>query len=110
MLRTVVILPKYWYIILFHVYCSDELGEYMESKGATSPGILTLTTSLSKPFTRLDRYPALLKELDRHMQVNFYSSVVKCFKFKFINDKNNNIIPLSNLANLLEWSIIVFYL
>uniref|UniRef100_A0A674NJ01 Osteoclast-stimulating factor 1 n=1 Tax=Takifugu rubripes TaxID=31033 RepID=A0A674NJ01_TAKRU len=47
---------------------SEELGEYMESKGASSPGILTLTTSLSKPFTRLERYPALLKELDRHMQ------------------------------------------
>ncbi|XP_013880086.1 rho guanine nucleotide exchange factor 7 isoform X2 [Austrofundulus limnaeus] len=46
---------------------SDELGDYMESKGASSPGILTLTTSLSKPFTRLERYPALLKELERHM-------------------------------------------
>ncbi|KAM4602244.1 rho guanine nucleotide exchange factor 7b [Polymixia lowei] len=47
---------------------SEELGEYMESKGASSPGILTLTTGLSKPFTRLDRYPTLLKELDRHME------------------------------------------
>ncbi|XP_022625580.1 rho guanine nucleotide exchange factor 7-like [Seriola dumerili] len=47
---------------------SDELGEYMESKGASTPGILTLTTSLSKPFTRLERYPTLLKELDRHME------------------------------------------
>lgn len=55
---------------MFPVYHSEELGEYMESKGAASPGILTLTTSLSKPFTRLERYPALLKELDRHMQVS----------------------------------------
>ncbi|XP_061571426.1 rho guanine nucleotide exchange factor 7b isoform X2 [Cololabis saira] len=47
---------------------SEKLGEYMESKGASSPGILTLTTSLSKPFTRLERYPALLKELERHME------------------------------------------
>ncbi|KAF3706330.1 Rho guanine nucleotide exchange factor 7 Beta-Pix PAK-interacting exchange factor beta p85SPR [Channa argus] len=47
---------------------SEELGEYMESKGASNPGILTLTTSLSKPFTRLERYPTLLKELDRHME------------------------------------------
>ncbi|XP_056157582.1 rho guanine nucleotide exchange factor 7b isoform X1 [Lampris incognitus] len=47
---------------------SEELGEYMESKGAPSPGILNLTTGLSKPFTRLDRYPTLLKELDRHME------------------------------------------
>uniref|UniRef100_A0A3Q3N9C5 Osteoclast-stimulating factor 1 n=1 Tax=Mastacembelus armatus TaxID=205130 RepID=A0A3Q3N9C5_9TELE len=49
---------------------SEELGEYMESKGASSPGILTLTTNLSKPFTRLERYPTLLKELDRHMEVS----------------------------------------
>ncbi|KAM7365285.1 hypothetical protein PAMP_016228 [Pampus punctatissimus] len=67
--------------ILYVAYCSshpaavnvltqhsEELGEYMESKGASSPGILTLTTSLSKPFTRLERYPTLLKELDRHME------------------------------------------
>ncbi|XP_072293870.1 rho guanine nucleotide exchange factor 7-like isoform X3 [Eucyclogobius newberryi] len=47
---------------------SEELGSFMESKGASSPGILTLTMSLSKPFTRLERYPALLKELDRHME------------------------------------------
>ncbi|XP_062301515.1 rho guanine nucleotide exchange factor 7b [Scomber scombrus] len=67
--------------ILYVAYCSthpaavnvltqhsEELGEYMESKGASSPGILTLTTSLSKPFTRLERYPTLLKELERHME------------------------------------------
>ncbi|XP_049919459.1 rho guanine nucleotide exchange factor 7-like isoform X2 [Epinephelus moara] len=67
--------------ILYVAYCSnhpsavniltqhsEELGEFMESKGASSPGILTLTTSLSKPFTRLERYPTLLKELDRHME------------------------------------------
>uniref|UniRef100_A0A3Q4HTH6 Rho guanine nucleotide exchange factor (GEF) 7b n=1 Tax=Neolamprologus brichardi TaxID=32507 RepID=A0A3Q4HTH6_NEOBR len=48
--------------------CCEELKEYMESKGAPPPGILALTTSLSKPFIRLDRYPTLLKELDRHME------------------------------------------
>lgn len=47
---------------------SEELGEFMESKGASSPGILTLTTGLSKPFMRLDKYPTLLKELERHME------------------------------------------
>uniref|UniRef100_A0A3B3ZI97 Osteoclast-stimulating factor 1 n=1 Tax=Periophthalmus magnuspinnatus TaxID=409849 RepID=A0A3B3ZI97_9GOBI len=47
---------------------SEELGSYMESKGALSPGVLALTTSLSRAFTRLDRYPTLLKELDRHME------------------------------------------
>uniref|UniRef100_A0A673XCC6 Rho guanine nucleotide exchange factor (GEF) 7a n=1 Tax=Salmo trutta TaxID=8032 RepID=A0A673XCC6_SALTR len=47
---------------------SEELGEFMEGKGASSPGILTLTTGLSKPFMRLDKYPILLKELERHME------------------------------------------
>nr|KAF6427157.1 Rho guanine nucleotide exchange factor 7 [Rousettus aegyptiacus] len=40
----------------------------MEIKGANSPGILVLTTGLSKPFMRLDKYPTLLKELERHME------------------------------------------
>uniref|UniRef100_A0A8B9UNJ2 Rho guanine nucleotide exchange factor 7 n=1 Tax=Anas zonorhyncha TaxID=75864 RepID=A0A8B9UNJ2_9AVES len=48
---------------------SEELGEFMEMKGANSPGILVLTTGLSKPFMRLDKYPTLLKELERHMEV-----------------------------------------
>lgn len=48
---------------------SEELGEFMETKGASSPGILVLTTGLSKPFMRLDKYPTLLKELERHMEV-----------------------------------------
>ncbi|KPP72703.1 rho guanine nucleotide exchange factor 7-like, partial [Scleropages formosus] len=33
---------------------SDELAEFMEAHGASCPGILTLTTGLSKPFMRLD--------------------------------------------------------
>lgn len=48
---------------------SEVLGEFMEGRGAVSPGILTLTTGLSKPFMRLDKYPTLLKELERHMEV-----------------------------------------
>ncbi|XP_063160918.1 rho guanine nucleotide exchange factor 7 isoform X2 [Candoia aspera] len=47
---------------------SEELGEFMEIKGANNPGILVLTTGLSKPFMRLDKYPTLLKELERHME------------------------------------------
>lgn len=41
----------------------------MESQGASSPGILILTTSLSKPFMRLEKYVTLLQELERHMEV-----------------------------------------
>uniref|UniRef100_A0A8D3BYW3 Rho guanine nucleotide exchange factor 7 n=1 Tax=Scophthalmus maximus TaxID=52904 RepID=A0A8D3BYW3_SCOMX len=47
---------------------SEVLGEFMEGRGAVSPGILTLTTGLSKPFMRIDKYPTLLKELERHME------------------------------------------
>ncbi|NWS81188.1 ARHG6 factor, partial [Toxostoma redivivum] len=47
---------------------SDELEKFMESQGAASPGILILTTSLSKPFLRLDKYVTLLQELQRHME------------------------------------------
>ncbi|NXA45880.1 ARHG6 factor, partial [Nothocercus julius] len=47
---------------------SDELEKFMESQGAANPGILILTSSLSKPFVRLDKYVTLLQELERHME------------------------------------------
>uniref|UniRef100_A0A8C7H0X4 Rho guanine nucleotide exchange factor 7 n=1 Tax=Oncorhynchus kisutch TaxID=8019 RepID=A0A8C7H0X4_ONCKI len=59
---------------------SEELGEFMEGKGASSPGILTLTTGLSKPFMRLDKYPTLTKELERHMEESHpdWPDIQKC--------------------------------
>ncbi|KAL1022259.1 hypothetical protein UPYG_G00024330 [Umbra pygmaea] len=59
---------------------SEELGEFMEEKGASSPGILTLTTGLSKPFMRLDKYPTILKELERHMEEHHLDrpDILKC--------------------------------
>ncbi|KZC12936.1 Rho guanine nucleotide exchange factor 7, partial [Dufourea novaeangliae] len=48
----------------------DELNEFMERSGAISPGILVLTTGLSKPFRRLDKYSAMLQELERYMEKN----------------------------------------
>lgn len=56
-------------IILFFFWVSDELEQFMENQGASSPGILILTTSLSKPFMRLEKYVTLLQELERHMEV-----------------------------------------
>ncbi|XP_024919835.1 rho guanine nucleotide exchange factor 7a isoform X2 [Cynoglossus semilaevis] len=50
---------------------SEVLGEFMEGRGAVTPGILTLTTGLSKPFMRIDKYPTLLKELERHMEESY---------------------------------------
>lgn len=51
-------------------YCRDELNEFMEHGGAISPGILVLTTGLSKPFRRLDKYSAMLQELERYTEKN----------------------------------------
>lgn len=56
--RAIVILDKY----------SEELEGYMERQGAATPGLLVLTTGLSKPFRRLDKYSAMLQELERHME------------------------------------------
>ena len=55
--------------VFLSVFNSEELDKFMESQGASVPGILTLTTSLSKPFMRLDKYPTLLQELERHVEV-----------------------------------------
>uniref|UniRef100_A0A1Y1N2C5 Rho guanine nucleotide exchange factor 7 n=2 Tax=Photinus pyralis TaxID=7054 RepID=A0A1Y1N2C5_PHOPY len=46
----------------------DELTTYMESCGATTPGVLVLTIGLSKPFRRLDKYSGMLQELERHLE------------------------------------------
>ncbi|KAJ8964425.1 hypothetical protein NQ317_014538 [Molorchus minor] len=51
-----------------HQQLLDELTKYMESKGAASPGALVLTTMLSKPFRRLDKYSGMLQELERHVE------------------------------------------
>ncbi|KAK9304411.1 hypothetical protein QLX08_004196 [Tetragonisca angustula] len=48
----------------------DELNDFMEHSGAISPGILVLTTGLSKPFRRLDKYSAMLQELERYTEKN----------------------------------------
>ncbi|KAK0098818.1 hypothetical protein PV326_002449 [Microctonus aethiopoides] len=48
----------------------DELNDFMECNGAVSPGILVLTTGLSKPFRRLEKYAAMLQELERHTEKN----------------------------------------
>ncbi|KAM6924192.1 rho guanine nucleotide exchange factor 6 isoform 2-T2 [Xenentodon cancila] len=58
---------------------SEELDKFMESQGASAPGILNLTTSLSKPFMRLDKYPTLLQELERHVEEAHpdYTDIIK---------------------------------
>ncbi|XP_054281962.1 rho guanine nucleotide exchange factor 7-like isoform X2 [Macrosteles quadrilineatus] len=56
--RAVCILDRY----------KQELGALMEANGAASPGLLVLTTGLSKPFRRLDKYAGMLTELERHVE------------------------------------------
>ncbi|XP_076435653.1 rho guanine nucleotide exchange factor 7-like [Babylonia areolata] len=48
----------------------EELRQCVETLGTPQAGTANqnLTTYLSKPFTRLDRYPSLLKELERHIE------------------------------------------
>ncbi|GIY49519.1 rho guanine nucleotide exchange factor 7 [Caerostris extrusa] len=48
----------------------DALSKFLEEHGANSSGVLTVTTGLSKPFRRLEKYPALLLELLRHTPEN----------------------------------------
>jgi len=51
------------------VIAREELSRYMEDLGAACPGVMTLTTYLSKPFQQIERYSLLLKELERHSEV-----------------------------------------
>ncbi|KAG1681657.1 Rho guanine nucleotide exchange factor 7 [Nymphon striatum] len=44
----------------------DELAKFMQELGSQSATIMTLTTALSKPFRRLEKYQGLLQELERH--------------------------------------------
>lgn len=66
-------------VLVYHF--RDELNKLMEQDGAP-PGATILTTNLYKPFTRLDKYPSLLKELERHIEVGtfcFINNICKEF-------------------------------
>ncbi|KAL7010452.1 hypothetical protein ACKWTF_016957, partial [Chironomus riparius] len=58
--KAIVIVDKY----------KENLNVFMENQGAAKPGILVLTTGLSKCFRRLEKYAAILQELQRHMEVS----------------------------------------
>uniref|UniRef100_UPI0035900693 rho guanine nucleotide exchange factor 7-like isoform X2 n=1 Tax=Myxine glutinosa TaxID=7769 RepID=UPI0035900693 len=78
---------------LYKAYCSnhpwavkamqdhkDFLGEFVESQGAPTPGIQELTSTLSRPFVRLDKYTSLFRELERHMDEshNDHADIQQC--------------------------------
>ena len=50
----------------------DISNRYMEDKGANAPGSVSLTSGLSKPFRRLERYPSILRELERHIMASLF--------------------------------------
>ncbi|EMP27466.1 Rho guanine nucleotide exchange factor 6 [Chelonia mydas] len=87
---------------------SDELEKFMENQGASNPGILILTTSLSKPFMRLDKYVTLLQELERHMEEAHpdHEDVLKAFtSFKSLVEKEERYFMLfSNVLLMLSAS------
>jgi hypothetical protein len=67
----VLIVCHYTFRASFRIYpFRAELNEFMESQGAASPGLLVLTTGLSKPFRRLEKYAGMLQELERHVEEN----------------------------------------
>ena len=53
--RAVSVLEKY----------REALDTYMENQGAPSPGLMTLTTGLSKPFRQLEKYASVSLELEQ---------------------------------------------
>lgn len=58
------------YIQYFFFFFRDSLNTFMENQGAASPGLLVLTTGLSKPFRRLEKYSGILQEFERHIEEN----------------------------------------
>ena len=45
----------------------DNLDSFMESQGASKPGLMILTTGLSRPFRHLERYAGLMQEVEQHL-------------------------------------------
>jgi Rho guanine nucleotide exchange factor 7 len=77
----------------------EALSIFIESKGGVKPGILNLITSLSQPFRRLEKYPSLLQEIERHVEefhkdrgdlqrsIEYYKEIQVGFPYKYIHSK-----------------------
>ncbi|XP_059080769.1 rho guanine nucleotide exchange factor 7-like isoform X2 [Tigriopus californicus] len=83
--RAVCILEKY----------REKLDKFMEAYGASQPGLMVLTTALSKPFRHLEKYPGVAQEIEQHFEddhpdrgdtqrsIGFYKSVAaECAKLR----------------------------
>ena len=46
----------------------EALDAFMENQGAPKPGLMTLTTGLSKPFRQLEKYASVSLELEQHQE------------------------------------------
>ena len=74
-------------ISTLNIVCSNinVLGQ-----GANKPGLMMLTTGLSKPFRHLERYAGLMQEVEQHLSddhpdrgdtqrsIGFYKNVAVC--------------------------------
>jgi len=53
-------------VCVFEKY-RDSLDAFMEDLGAPKPGLMILTTGLSRPFRHLERYAGLMQEVEQHL-------------------------------------------
>lgn len=65
----------------------ERLDSFMESQGAPAPGLMALTTALSRPLRHLEKYAGVAQEVEQHLEdghpdrgdtqrsISFYKSV-----------------------------------
>ncbi len=46
----------------------DRIDKFLEEQGSPSPGLIHLTTCLSKPFRHLEKYPAVTQEIEQSLE------------------------------------------
>jgi len=81
-------------VCVFEKY-REALDSFMEGLGAAKPGLMILTTGLSRPFRHLERYAGLMQEVEQHLpddhpdrgdtqrSISFYKNVAsECAKLR----------------------------
>jgi len=81
-------------VCVFEKY-RNALDAFMEELGASKPGLMILTTGLSRPFRHLERYAGLMQEVEQHLpddhpdrgdtqrSIGFYKNVAsECAKLR----------------------------
>merc|ERR1719510_2453380 len=81
-------------VCIFEKY-RESLDTFMEAQGGSKPGLMKLTTGLSKPFRHLERYAGLMQEVEQHLSddhpdrgdtqrsISFYKTIAsECAKIR----------------------------